>query len=309
MSVRGEFVFCKTGEVLTGKFTSQEEMERYQKYLELSEKNKAKDYWYKVINEMKGSFVMLLYNIQEALDYGIKPANLTRLIFLSTYLNYNDNHLINDEQYISKNVLKSIMNLPRKTFDRFYDDLIQVNILSVDDDGFYMLDTDKFVKGCLSKDIRKSKHIMQIYERSIRSLYRNVKYTDHKFLSYLFQAIPYVNIQKNVICKNPQETVLNKVLPMTLHEYLDTIGYNSHNAQRFINTVIKFKVDNKPVFNFVKNGCGDFIFINPQVYYGGSEWDSIRVLGEFVTQEEADDDFSQAIRKTKRLDKIEILNL
>lgn len=301
MSVRGSFVDLQTGEVVTGKFTSQEEIERYKKWIELSEQKKAKEYWYRVVNEMKGSFVMLLYGIQEALDYGIKPANLTRLIFLSTYLNYNDNHLIDGEQYMDKNALKSIMNLPRKTFDRFHDDLLQSNILSVDNEGFYKLDTNKFVKGHLNKDIRKSKSIMQIYETSVRNLYRNVKYTDHKFLSYLFQAIPYVNIQKNVICKNPQETVLSKVLPMTLRDYLTTIGYNPHNAQRFINTVIKFKVNNKPVFNFVKNGCGDFIFINPQVYYGGSEWDSIRVLGEFATQDEVDDEFMKASQKSARI--------
>ena len=273
-------------------YSEQEIQESYQK--ELDRRKRCKEHfdrvaektaYHKHINSLKGDFVMLLYNINEALDFGISQANLTRLIYLSTYTSYNNNRLeLPDGYVIDKRSMEDIMHLPQRTFESFYNELIEKNILIEQSDGYY-LNTDFFVKGKLNKQ-QLSQNRIQLYIKGIRTLYRKSHSREHKQLAYMFQAIPYVNINSNTICHNPLEKNFKSIQPMTIEQYCAKVGYNVTNARRFKSNILHFRLNEKPVFNFVKNCDGEFIFINPYVYYGGSTWDKVAILGGFTTEEE-----------------------
>lgn len=246
--------------------------------------------YHKYINSLKGDFVMLLYNVNEALDFGITQANLTRLIYLSTYTSYNNNRLeLPDGNIINKRLMEDIMNISQYAFELFYNEVTTKGILIKEDDGYY-LNTNIFMKGTL-KNKQLSKNRIQLYIKGIRTLYQKSSARDHKQLAYLFQAIPYININNNTICHNPLEQNLKAVKPMTIEEYCLKIGYSASNARKFKANILQFKLNEMPVFNFVKNCDGEFIFINPYVYYGGNAWDKVAVLGGFTTQDDLDEEY------------------
>ena len=280
-------------------YTEKEIQEEYQK--EADRRKRCKEYFEKVaektayhqyINSLKGDFVMLLYNINKALDFGISQANLTRLVYLSTYTSYNNNRLeLPSGDIITKCSMEDIMGLPQRTFEVFYNELIEKSILVHQDDG-YCLNTDIFVKGKLNKQ-QLSQNRIQLYIKGIRTLYKKSSSREHKQLAYLFQAIPYVNINSNIICHNPLEKNIKTVKPMTIEQYCEKVGYSVLNARKFKSNILHFRLNEKPVFNFVKNCDGEFIFINPYVYYGGNAWDKVAVLGGFTTQDELDEKFER----------------
>lgn len=288
----------ETGELQERIIYSEEEVQKeYQK--EVDRRRRCKEYFDKAtektayhhyINSLKGDFVMLLYNINEALDFGISQANLTRLIYLSTYTSYNNNRLeLSDGDIINKHSMENIIGISQYAFELFYNELIEKNILIQKNDGYY-LNTNFFVKGKLNKQ-QLSQNRIQLYIKGIRTLYRKSSSRQHKQLAYLFQAIPYVNINNNVICHNPLEQNIKAVKPMTIEQYCESVGYSITNSRKFKSNILHFRLNEKPVFNFVKNCDGEFIFINPYVYYGGNAWDKVAVLGGFTTQDELDEDF------------------
>ena len=267
------------------------EKERRQKAKEYFENVACKTAYYKYINSLKGDFVMLLYNMNEALDYGISHANLTRLIYLSTYLSYNNNRLEIYDTVMTKKSMEQIMQISYRAFELFYTELISKRILLQQEDGYY-LDFKLFAKGKLRNE-QLSKNRIQLYIKGVRTLYNKATPREHKLLAYLFQAIPYVNINSNTICHNPLEKDIKLVKPMTIEEYCARIGYSVANVRRFKSEVLKFRLQEMPVFNFVKNCGGEFIFINPYVYYGGNKWDEVAVLGKFTTRDKLDKDFME----------------
>lgn len=298
------FIDCETGEyqenslVYTQKEVAERELaekERRQKAKEYFENVACKTAYYKYINSLKGDFVMLLYNMNEALDYGILPANLTRLIYLSTYMSYNNNRLEICDTIMTKKSMEQIINISPRAFDKFYNELTTKGILLQQDDGYY-LNFDFFAKGKL-RNKQLSKNRIQLYIKGVRTLYNKATPREHKLLAYLFQAIPYVNINSNTICHNPLEPNIKLVKPMTIEEYCLRIGYSISNVRRFKSEILKFRLQEMPVFNFVKNCDGEFIFINPYVYYGGNRWDDVAVLGGFTTQDLLDEKFKEIIKK------------
>ena len=267
----------------------QAEKERRQKTKEYFENKACKKAYHKYLNSLKGDFVMLLYNMNEALDYGISLANLTRLIYLSTYVSYNNNRLETADDVMTMKSMEQIMHISPRAFELFYNELISKGILLKQDDGYY-LDFKLFAKGKLRNE-QLSKNRIQLYIKGVRTLYNKATPREHKLLAYLYQAIPYVNINNNIISHNLLESNPKYVKPMTIEEYCARVGYSVANVRRFKSEVLKFRLQEMPVFNFVKNCDGEFIFINPYVYYGGNKWDEVAVLGGFTTQDKLDKKF------------------
>lgn len=304
MPIKADLIIQETGEVKENQviYTEEEiqlQRERRQHIKEYFDKVACKTAYYQWLNSLKGDFVMLLYSVNEALDYGISPSNLTRLIYLSTFTSYNNNRLeLSDSEIITKSVMEKLLMINTDTFNKFYNEIIEHGILIQREDGYY-LNTNLFVKGKL-REKNLSKNRIQLYIKGIRELYQRAKPREHKQLAYLFQAIPYININNNTICHNPLELNIDNVKPMTIEEYCDKIGYGVANARRFKTILLKFRFEQMPVFNFVKNCDGEFIFINPYVYYGGNKWDEVAVLGGFTTQKILDEEYQKILELRKK---------
>lgn len=262
-----------TGEILEeipGVFIPQAQAKIYQRYQKIKEEFRE-----------QGEFVWLLYKKAEELSLDIAPANLTRLIYLSTFMNYN-NRLVSDsknnlgiDEPLDKKWLVEIMGLPKNTFYRFYNEVIANEILIERPDGYY-LNEEFFKKGVLNKNNINGK--MRMYRYSIRNLYLKASLKDHKMLGYGFMILPYVNIEYNILCWNPEEKDIDKIQLLDISKMLEIFGYDSHNWNRFKKQLMSVMVGK---YHFIHIVDDEKLFVSPNVYYAGTNRKRVIALGGF----------------------------
>ena len=268
-----------TGEVYENvTITTEQDRQKYKNYLEEKIKYEFKGSEIQRKYKQYGSFVWLLYNADQILDLGIKPDELTKLIYISTFMGYNNRIMISEDESMTKYQMREILKLSEDTFRRIYNSLLGAKILTEDSNKCLYLNTCLFRRGAV-EDVDCNR--MRLYIKSVRNLYMQAKIREHKLLSYLFQAIPFVNINYNILCFNPSESDLKKVKPMLMKDYCILIGYSQDNDRRLKTKLKGLKLKQLPVFSFVENSDGLFCYINPNVYYAGNKWDDVKVLGRF----------------------------
>ena len=214
----------------------------------------------------------------------ISADTLGRLIYLLTYLDYDGNLMLSQRKPMKKSDLENVMGLSRSTVWRFWQEINGRYI--VETDGVLKLSNNDVIRGKLCTD----GHVYQkFYINAIRKLYRRIKKTSHhKYLGYVYMTLPYINLEFNIICHNPDETNLKAVKPMSIGEFCNKIGYDAGNFDRLrkIYSQITFDVDEEEQYflSFVMNNYDANsirMFVNPRILYSGSNYKDVEMLGVF----------------------------
>lgn len=218
---------------------------------------------------------------------GLHPSTAARLIYLSTFLRYGTDCL-----YITKRTpmkvtdLQKVMGLSNPTIRRF---LVEVcsSYLTVDHDGDLHINTSVFRRGALPKKDGLGAY-QKVYIEAVRNLYRATPISNHKQLGYIFLMLPYINIQYNVLCKNPYEPDIANIEPLTVREFCELIGHSYSTVARLREAYskIRFTVNGQQELfcAFVSDGSNlddSRIFVNPHVFYSGTDPERVEVLGHF----------------------------
>lgn len=279
--MRGTFYQSETGEVFEdADLRTKEQREQYKKLLEKRQEYEFKGTEIKEKYRKYGAFVWLIYHSQQVLDLGITSDQLTKLIYLSTYLNYRNRLMTKKDKHMTRADMQNILKVSQRTFKTFWSAVVNAKILKIDSkDNCLYINDSIFKRGTfiLNEDENK----IRLYRKSIRHLYEQAKPSEHKFLSYLFQAIPFVNKNYNIISHNPLENDLSLVRPMQMTEYCKIINYDPDNARKLKTKMKALTLNGKHVFSFVDNGNGLFCYVNPYVYYAGNKWEEVEILGKF----------------------------
>lgn len=232
-------------------------------------------------NNPKFTFIQAEHHYKD-----INPENVGRLMFLSTYLGYDSNVLLMTQKTeLHKKDLPNLMNLSNTTFLRFWND-VNGKYLTENADGYVCITNDFFARGRLTKIHTEWQ---KLYVGAMRNLYHMLPTSGHRYIGFLFQMLPFVNIEYNILCHNPYETDIEKIIPLTLSEFCLACGYKTAEQRaRLIKKYshIQFDIDgHKELFcSFVTNLANiddSKIYINPNVLYKGSKWDEVKILGQF----------------------------
>lgn len=271
-----------TGEVISSTTRTEEQDKGWIKHCNTEISKEAALYCLRKQSSELGNFVWLLYNMGSALNIGLKPADLARIIYLSTFMNY-ENYLTYDDgkTKIKYSEIGKVLKVGRDTTFRFLSSAVESGVLIRETNTPYvMLSSNVFAKGKL-ENIAVNKDAMRLYVRGVREVYSKAKLRDHKVLSYVFQAIPYINLEYNIVCSNPHEQVLNNVNSLTLTDYCRLIGYDVSNASRLRSVLRNITIDDEGVFGFVDTVGNDTIIINPRVFYAGKQYERVMECGKF----------------------------
>ena len=103
--------------------------------------------------------------------------------------------------------------------------------------------------------------------------------------------LPFINLEYNVLCKNPIEKDLDKIELLSLAEFCNIISYNISQLNRLLNIYknIKFNVNGKQenFCAFTYDGLDrrkSRIFVNPHILYNGTNYSQVKVLGAFCKE-------------------------
>lgn len=257
------------------------------------EQNKAikrKDDLGSYASELGGFIHMLIINNELLFnDVGIDRSNISRLIYLATYIDYNDreeNVLVkhgqnNKIEYLTKKDIKEIMGLSKTTFNDFIRNLKDNELLFEANDKFYIT-TKYFSKGKSNFDKKK---YTRIFINTTRELYKGCSTRQHTKLSYVFQLIPFLNYETNILCSNPNEVNKDELNRLGLSDICKLLGLSTHkNAMsKFENDLYKISIningDNYHMFTRVITKGeyhNDYFLINPNIIWNGSNVDNTK---------------------------------
>lgn len=220
----------------------------------------------------------------------LKPQTAARLIYLFTYADYSERGgrlMLTQKTEMRKKDLKDILGLSDDAVKIFLDEVCP-KYISVDDKEVMAATSIAYKRGAL-KDGRT---YHRFYDHWVQTLYRNVSSRKHRYLGYIFQLLPYISIEYNVLCFNPTEKDITKIEFMCLGEFCEKIDFNKSHADRLLEAYgkIRFLVTDENgthMERFVSitydglNRHNAKVYINPRILYSGAHPEHVELLGAF----------------------------
>lgn len=236
---------------------------------------------YKNLCDQKGNYSRFCFVSLEAHFEDITSQSAARVIYLSTFLKYGTNELHTENgRRINCVNLHTVLGLSMVTTYGFLNEVCP-RYVQKDKDGKLFMDKPFFRYG----RITTSTAYQKIFIKAVRKLYRTVCTRNHRHLGYVFQMLPYVNIEYNILCRNILEKDLDNVQQISDKEFCDMIGYDYSAISRLkkIYRSIRFDVEGHtgPFCVFVDTGDKTKVCINPRVLYSGSSPEKVEIIGSF----------------------------
>lgn len=217
----------------------------------------------------------------------ISPESVSRLIYLNTYMSFNGNKLMLTERTpMKRSDLSKVLGLSASTVSRFWKEVSPAYIVE-QKDGLVFANHDVFIRGSLSKT---SERFQKFYIDGVRRLYNSVPRANDRQLGYLFKLLPHINIEYNLICRNPLEKDIERVELVSLADFCNMVGFDVAHVSKLLRIYsnIRFDVGGRTerfcaiAYDGVHKS-GAKIIVNPHILYSGSDYSKVEVLGVFCT--------------------------
>lgn len=270
----GKLYDAETGEYIGDKFTAE--------WLRpvTSENNKAAYAAIKQLNNHtsdNGGFVFAFYKLNIKINEyfnSLHKSDIARLLFLATFAAYNDGRLKFDNgKCVQKKHFAKLIRLSEKRAQQLLVKFVDENILYVNEESELYINPSLFFRGELSKvkAITKDMQYTRLFKKTVRELFHDTNSREIARLSLIYMVLPYLHMQTNIICKNPLESDIDKIQPMTLDELSVILEYESYSKLKIaLNNV---KIGNVPVFGFFENPYDrrkKRITLNPNIVFSGN---------------------------------------
>lgn len=259
------------------KVITPEDQERRQNYFNLQAERELR----KRANAPLGHFLFM----SGAGFNEISSASVARLIMLCTYSRYDDALFIGRSKPMTRAEAQQILNLEYTSFNKFMKEVVP-RFLIEKDGALYLANHQTFFRG--KKDKKNHDQYWKAYLLSVRRLYNSTDVRQHKALGRVFQLLPFVNIEFNVLAYDIEETDLDAVKPMTLFEICKELGVDWSHVNRLLSLYrsLTFTVGDhqERLVSVVSDGIdrrNARIFVNPRIIYSGSDYRKVEILGAF----------------------------
>lgn len=237
-------------------------------------------------------FVWATYELLAPWFSEVSHSDIVRMVFLATYISYNGYLSGGNHRALNVKDVKRLIGLSDRRFYDFWSTTTKAHLLC-EKDGKIYADSKVFRKGELrpavvSKYAEKGVYFTRLYADAVRQLYRAVPASFVRVASYIFQVMPFVNREFNIVCHNPLETDLEKVQPLKLSEFCELVGYNKRGSRRLLGQLAGMRItvdgEEQSAVSYEKYPARQLtygIFINPNIYYAGSDILAVELMGAF----------------------------
>ena len=234
----------------------------------------------KIHSEFLGGYVHMSYKENTRLfnEISIDTANISRLIYLYTFIDYNDreeNILVkygqgNSRVPMTRGDIQKVLLLKDTAFKSFLKDM-KANNLLYEVDGKFYLDSSYFNKGDSNYDT-----YTRVYINTVRDLYKGTSPRQHKLLGQALQLIPYLHYDSNVLCKNPKGSDYIKIEKLTLEDIANILGASTDRSnllklkKSLESLIVNVDGNDLPLFKYVPKPY-DYFVLNSYVVWNGSD--------------------------------------
>lgn len=219
------------------------------------------------INELCGSFY---FNFYKRLLGKVKPQHITRLLYLSCFMDY-DNLIVSRKNNGNKipvyeSALADILNIGKTEFYNTKKELINNNLIIINNNKTVSINQTYCKKGEIMKNKKVEK--VRIFEDAIKELYEKATPKEHKTIGFLFELLPFISYKYNIVSHNPEQLIKEIIEPYSIRELCEIFEYK--NITEFKRKLEKLKIGGNPVVCINRIDGKEFITINPKVYYKGA---------------------------------------
>lgn len=278
-----EQTFVIKGSVIVPPEQQEEEREALMRKIEYWKRKQQRELR-KTRNLPLGNFFFV---VSDADFSDIMPEVIAKLVYLSTYMDYNNQLMLTQRTPMKYNDLSVVLGVSNATVWRFWN-AVSPKYIYKDKEGGLYVNGKIFKRG----KMQTKEYVMwqQCYINGIRTLYKALDMRNHKHFGYLFKLLPYVNVEHNILCWNPWEEDLDKIKPMTLFEFCEEIGYDYSHLDELLSIYrsMRFEVNGKHerFFAIVYDGryrINARMFVNPRIMYNGNNYINVQNLGIFCS--------------------------
>lgn len=274
---------------LTGEIVGRKDDVRYvvtNKQHEAIEAKRAKE------RNKTDNFIFAIFKQCEPLmeQHELEPSDISRIILLATYVNYNGMLMMTERKPMTKTDIKKITRCTNDaTFYSFFNNVIKADLLKQIGDKTFTINDKFFTKGELGKTVIGNQVACRLFIPEIQSIFERVKARDIKKLGYLFQLLPHVSYEYNMICWNPTERVIDYIDPMTIGQVADILELSEKGFELMFDSLKQIMTkDNQPIigqFKTRKDNRENKVIINPKILYRGDiNGEEIRIIGSFFNE-------------------------
>lgn len=232
-------------------------------------------------------FVWVICRAVDGLWQSLSSKYIAMLCFLASYQNYKG-ELTTGKKPIFKKDLPELLGVSRATAYRFWQSVEEAGAGREDADGRLYLNKQYFRRGKVGdQEVAKLAaagwRLVRLYVKPLREMYRGADKND---LGHFLKMIPLIHREYNIVCDNPMEPDWELVRPMSMEEICRAIGCGEKNSTRLWEGVSKLKCrvlekECAAIQRVYNKGCGYKLFVNPDLYYPGKNWDRVKELGGF----------------------------
>lgn len=281
-----ENVSKRSLELIAMDFINMEEQKKEQ-VEEVMQWQKEKTEFQEAIIDNCGHFY---FNFYQRLLNKLQPQYLTRFLYLSCFINYDNRLVINKTTRhipIYEEDLQSILKLSRAETYNTKNILIEKGLLIIHEDKTMSINDTYCKKGEIMKNKKVEK--VRMFENGMKELYEKSKPSEHKQMALLFEMLPMINLRWNVVCENPTEEVKECIKPYSLKDLARQL--NQTNVTRFKQKLMDMTIGNEPVVCINEIKHKKFLTINPKIYYKGVNLEELKaIIALFDMSENVDKD-------------------
>lgn len=194
------------------------------------------------------------------LDIEISNSDLSRLIYLATFTNYNEGMLVHDNGApVKEKDLQSILMASKVTTNRFKKNMSSLGIMTFTNNKIFI--SNEFV----FKGIRPSerKQFSRMFNNSIRDLYLNSKSSS---LAFIYKILPYIGFWHNVLCKNPNAKVDSPIEQLDWNDLCNILDIK--NPSELKKKIKEYTFSNdEPILKTGTIGNKKPIYVNPTLVF------------------------------------------
>lgn len=215
----------------------------------------------------------------------LSAANLGRLFYLSTFCDYDNRLMYNEQRIMTREDFDEIMNMSESPTRKYIAEMKDQDYL-IYKNGAYYISKQFLYRG---KKEEKYTEKMKMYVKATRNLYQHLEPRHHQYFGIIIRLLPYVNRRFNILCHNPNETDIDLVQPLRIFDICRIFGRDPKNYDDLMEAItgLIFDLDDSKqsvcsLVNFTVGDSENYRFIvNPRLFYVGQNYNEVLGLCTF----------------------------
>ncbi|MGG6362654.1 hypothetical protein ACQ5SI_26265 [Peribacillus frigoritolerans] len=247
---------------------------------EKMQRNKAMDEFNKENGKFIWSYPERIRQLIKSEEF--RKADLTMIFYLATFVN-GTGFLSHDNQLkFTKKDIQQKLGIGRNLFGKFYNKLIEHEILIATDKNYKWSETYNFYGATTGK--AKPKMLVRTYVEQVRELYEAKTETGKKKYSAInlypvFALVPYLHHSSNIVCKNPDVKNIEDIEYFNLREITELLDLNQ--SKKVSSGLQSILLNGQTTFVKSESKGETYYKLNPRIFWRGTEAPDKKMVAEF----------------------------